>query len=154
MTPLFAVLFASIAGALLFFLAGYFLGRRPARSPVEALLSGPAETEWPAPALQALVARVVRDDVRAAVITDRQGFQVAGRGEHGDALAAFGAFLLDAGARARDGLPLSGVQTVCVRDLFQATVTVQPLFAAGPDLALVTLCSAQKLRDGNNEVGP
>ena len=84
--------------------------------------------------------RLARQDRRSdVVIADRQGFVVAGSGEHNEALAAFGALLLETGERARAALPLGLLEQVSVRDAQQVSVAVRPLHAASPDLLLATL---------------
>lgn len=80
--------------------------------------------------------------VRNAVIADELGLLVAASGsshEYCDALAALGAYLADVGSKTRDVLPLHEVRQVVVRDDRDMTLTVRPLAATEPGLALVTL---------------
>jgi len=94
-------------------------------------------------ALQSIVdAEIGRGRARSAVIADELGLLVAVSGaghEYGDALAAFGAYLADVGAKTRDVLPLHEVRQVTVRDDHDVTLTVRPIEAADHSFALVTL---------------
>jgi predicted regulator of Ras-like GTPase activity (Roadblock/LC7/MglB family) len=94
-------------------------------------------------ALQSIVDSEARSDsVKNAVIADELGLLVAASGsshEYCDALAALGAYLADVGTKTRDVLPLHEVRQVVVRDDRDMTLTVRPLAAAEPGLALVTL---------------
>ena len=74
-----------------------------------------------------------------AVITDGMGLIVASTGEYGDALAAYGAFLADVGAKTRDALPLHDLRQVIVQDDHDSILTVRPITSAEDNLALVTL---------------
>lgn len=79
---------------------------------------------------------------KSAVIADELGLLVASSGtdsEYVDALAAMGAYLADVGTKTRDVLPLHKVLQVVVRDEHDVTLTVRPLTADDPGLALVTL---------------
>lgn len=79
---------------------------------------------------------------KSAVIADELGLLVAASGadsEYVDALAAMGAYLADVGTKTRDVLPLHKVRQVVVRDEHDVTLTVRPLAADDPGLALVTL---------------
>ena len=97
-------------------------------------------------ALQSIVDREAQSScVRNAVIADELGLLVAASGsshEYCDALAALGAYLADVGTKTRDVLPLHEVRQVVVRDDRDMTLTVRPLAAAEPGLALVTLAVA------------
>jgi len=50
-----------------------------------------------------------------------------------------GAYLADVGSKTRDMLPLHQVSQVVIRDDHDVTLTVRPLAADDPGLALVTL---------------
>lgn len=75
--------------------------------------------------------------VRSVAIADALGFAVVGSGEHIDALAAFGAFIVNMGERAVALLPVEAAAQVSVRDANGVTCTVRAL--PGSELALVTL---------------
>jgi|GEM_PF-4372299 len=100
-------------------------------------------------ALQSIVDNEVRSNsVKNAVIADELGLLVAASGsnhEYCDALAALGAYLADVGTKTRDVLPLHEVRQVVVRDDRDMTLTVRPLAAAEPGLALVTLAVEPQL---------
>jgi hypothetical protein len=91
--------------------------------------------------LQRLVDRVgALPHVRVAVVTDTLGFLVAGGGEYGEALAAFGAFMNEVGARAARLLPLHAAYEVSIRDRQGVFLSTRLLDnAAQSDLSLVTL---------------
>jgi hypothetical protein len=76
-----------------------------------------------------------------AVITDELGLVVASKGEYGDALAAYGAFLAGVGAKTRDALPLRELRQLTIQDDYDTTLTVRPIDSAEDHLALVTLAS-------------
>jgi predicted regulator of Ras-like GTPase activity (Roadblock/LC7/MglB family) len=94
-------------------------------------------------ALQSIVDAETRmGRAKSAVIADELGLLVAASGatnEYGDALAAMGAYLADVGIKTRDMLPLHQVSQVVIRDDHDVTLTVRPLAADDPGLALVTL---------------
>ena len=94
-------------------------------------------------ALQSIVEAEVRTrGARSAVITDELGLVVAASAagsEHGDALAAFGAYLAEVGTKARRVLPLHEVRQVIVRDDRDVTLIVRPIDSEDHSLALVTL---------------
>lgn len=87
--------------------------------------------------LQHLVERIAEiKDVRSVALTDGLGFVVASTGEHTDELAAFGAYLANAGSRAETLLPFDHASEVLVRDRNGVVLATRAL---EPDLALVTL---------------
>lgn len=100
-------------------------------------------------ALQSIVdSEAQSSSVKNAVIADELGLLVAASGsshEYCDALAALGAYLADVGTKTRDVLPLHEVRQVVVRDDRDMTLTVRPLAAAEPGLALVTLAVEPQL---------
>jgi predicted regulator of Ras-like GTPase activity (Roadblock/LC7/MglB family) len=100
-------------------------------------------------ALQSIVDNEAQSSsVRNAVIADELGLLVAASGsshEYCDALAALGAYLADVGTKTRDVLPLHEVRQVVVRDDRDMTLTVRPLAASEPGLALVTLAVEPQL---------
>ncbi|HWL86945.1 MAG TPA: hypothetical protein VNO21_14145, partial [Polyangiaceae bacterium] len=90
--------------------------------------------------LQRFVDDVARSPtISAAALTDELGFLVAGNGEHTEALAAFGAYLTEAGARATGLLPMHVVQRVSVQDDWGITLTARTVASAPNELVLVTL---------------
>ncbi len=90
--------------------------------------------------LQQFVDDIMRSpSVSAAALTDELGFLVAGNGDHTEALAAFGAYLTEAGARACGLLPMHAVQRVSVQDDWGITLTARTVATAPNELVLVTL---------------
>jgi hypothetical protein len=90
--------------------------------------------------LQRFVDDVVKTpSVSAAALTDELGFLVVGVGDHTEALAAFGAYLTDAGARACGMLPMHAVQKVSIQDDSGITLTARTIASAPNELVLVTL---------------
>lgn len=90
--------------------------------------------------LQGVVDRLARlDSVQSIAITDALGFVVAGSGEHVDALAAFGAFIAEAGAKAEALLPFRTACEVAVRDRSGSVLVTHALDT--PDLSVVLLGS-------------
>lgn len=77
--------------------------------------------------------------VSAAALTDELGFLVVGGGDHTEALAAFGAYLTDAGARACGLLPMHAVHKVSIQDDSGITLTARTIASAPNELVLVTL---------------
>jgi len=77
--------------------------------------------------------------VSAAALTDELGFLVAGNGDHTEALAAFGAYLTEAGGRACGLLPMHAVQRVSIQDDSGITLTARTVVSAPNELVLVTL---------------
>jgi hypothetical protein len=77
--------------------------------------------------------------VSAAALTDELGFLVAGNGDHTEALAAFGAYLTEAGARACGVLPMHAVHRVSIQDDSGITLTARTVVASPNELVLVTL---------------
>lgn len=145
---------ASVAGAFLFAAAGYFiaLAKRQRPSAIVAAAALPPPPAIPKPdrietgelldsaSLQRFVDNVVKTPtVRSAALTDELGFLVVGQGEHTEALAAFGAFLTDAGERARGLLPINAVQKVSIEDSAGYTLTAHAIASAPHELVLVTL---------------
>lgn len=150
----------SIAGAALFFAAGVLYQRlrsalRDARSEraVDASPSGvrakrelvpahspAAEAGSRAELFQAILDRETDgSEYAGAVIADELGLVVAARGDYGDALAAYGAFLAGIGTKTRSELPLHELRQVIVQDDRDAALTIRPLAAVEDRLALVTL---------------
>jgi hypothetical protein len=97
-------------------------------------------------ALQAVVDQETASGrAKSAVIADELGLLVAASGvveDYGEALAALGAYIADIGSKTRDLLPLRTLRQVVVRDELDTILTVQPLAADDPGLALVTLAVA------------
>jgi hypothetical protein len=90
--------------------------------------------------LQQVIDRVARlPGVRAVALADDLGLLVAGAGDHGTALAAYGGFLAGVGTRAREHLPLTGLKRCAVEDENSTTICVSPL--RGAPLMLVTMSS-------------
>jgi hypothetical protein len=90
--------------------------------------------------LQRFVDDVVKTpSVSAAALTDDLGFLVVGVGDHTEALAAFGAYLTEAGARACGVLPMHAVQKVSIQDDSGITLTARTIASAPNELVLVTL---------------
>jgi predicted regulator of Ras-like GTPase activity (Roadblock/LC7/MglB family) len=81
-----------------------------------------------------------------AVIADELGLVVAAKGEYGDALAAYGAFLAGVGAKTRDALPLRELRQLTIQDDCDTTLTVRPIASAEDHLALVTLAAGSRER--------
>jgi predicted regulator of Ras-like GTPase activity (Roadblock/LC7/MglB family) len=119
--------------------ADAYASKRPPRKPTER----PPLISTRADALQLIVDTETEvGGAKSAVIADELGLVVAASGlvhEYGDALAALGAYLADVGSKTRDVLPLREVRQVVVRDDHDMTLTVRPLAAEDPGLALVTL---------------
>jgi predicted regulator of Ras-like GTPase activity (Roadblock/LC7/MglB family) len=91
-------------------------------------------------ALRAILERETSGGAFAgAVITDGLGLVVAARGEHAEALAAYGAFLAGVGAKARAALPLGELRQLTLQDENDTLLSVRPIASAEDDLALVTL---------------
>lgn len=144
---------SSIFGALLFALAGWFFARglyEKKRARIEAAehtrnaTAEARERSVPDHADNASIQRFVADVVRApsvsaAAVTDELGFLVAGSGEHAEALAAFGAYLTEAGARASGLLPIHEVRKVSIHDTAGVTLTARTIASAPNELVLVTL---------------
>lgn len=102
-------------------------------------------------ALRTILDRETRGNhYTGAVITDGLGLVVAATGEYGDALAAYGAFLAEVGAKTRDALPLHTLRQVIVQDDRDTTLTVRPIASTEDNLALVTL--AKGLGDASGAV--
>jgi predicted regulator of Ras-like GTPase activity (Roadblock/LC7/MglB family) len=119
--------------------ADAFASKRTPRKPIER----PAIVSTRADALQLIVdGETEVGGAKSAVIADELGLVVAASGlvhEYGDALAALGAYLADVGSKTRGVLPLRDVRQVVIRDEHDMTLTVRPLVAEDPGLALVTL---------------
>jgi predicted regulator of Ras-like GTPase activity (Roadblock/LC7/MglB family) len=97
-------------------------------------------SERPGTVLRAILAAETRgSEFSGAVIADELGLVVASTGEHGDALAAYGAFLAGVGAKTSDNLPLTELRQLIVQDENDTTLTVRPIAAANDNFALVTL---------------
>jgi predicted regulator of Ras-like GTPase activity (Roadblock/LC7/MglB family) len=92
--------------------------------------------------LEAMLERETRGRGYAgAVISDGLGLVVAASGEHAEALAAYGAFLLGVGKRARAALPLRELRKLTLQDEIDGVLTVRPIAAPDDELALVTLAA-------------
>ncbi len=145
MTPMTTVWIASAAGALLFFAAGFLLGRRPRRdaravgiTPPIAILAGPERTT--ADSLSALLGQLnASDHVRALALADELGLPIVGMGDDVSSLAAFAGFIGDVGRKAGELLPLGRVARVTVEDVNDAIVTATPYQAGDSRIALITL---------------
>jgi predicted regulator of Ras-like GTPase activity (Roadblock/LC7/MglB family) len=97
-------------------------------------------SERPGTVLRAILAAETRgSEFSGAVIADELGLVVASTGEHGDALAAYGAFLAGVGAKTSDNLPLTELRQLIVQDENDSTLTVRPIVASNDNFALVTL---------------
>lgn len=145
----------SFVGALLFFSAGAFYAlRRLSRvsdgAPLEPMSEpSPLRVEPPPVVMErsarsdvfhAILQAETRDaHLAGAVIADDAGLVVACTGEHGEALAAYGALLAGVGTKTRDGLPLRELRQVIVQDDQDMILTVRPIAAADDTFALVTL---------------
>ncbi|WP_394835549.1 hypothetical protein LVJ94_01300 [Pendulispora rubella] len=104
------------------------------------LSSAPAKPGLDGHSLQRFVDDAVRSpSVSAAALTDELGFLVASNGDHAEALAAFGAYLTEAGGRACGLLPMHAVQRVSVQDDTGITLTARTVASAPNELVLVTL---------------
>jgi len=100
----------------------------------------PAKPGFDGRSLQRFVDDAVRSpSVSAAALTDELGFLVASNGEHAEALAAFGAYLTEAGGRACGLLPMHAVQRVSVQDDTGITLTARTVASTPNELVLVTL---------------
>ncbi|WP_394824686.1 hypothetical protein [Pendulispora albinea] len=109
-------------------------------SDVAGELATPPASGLDGRSLQRFVDDVVRSQsVSAAALTDELGFLVAGNGDYTEALAAFGAYLTEAGARACGLLPMHAVQRVSVQDDSGITLTARTVASAPNELVLVTL---------------
>lgn len=115
-----------------------FVARPPSIRP-----SSPVAVSAHVRSLQSIVDTETRmGRAKSAVIADELGLLVAASGatnEYGDALAAMGAYLTGVGVKTRGILPLNEVSQVVVRDDHDVILTVRPLAADDPGLALVTL---------------
>jgi predicted nucleic acid-binding Zn-ribbon protein len=119
--------------------AAAFAGRRPRRFPHATPVPIPT-TGTRGDAFQSILDRETRHgNVHSVAIADELGLVVASTGAHGDALAAFGAYLAEVGAKTREVLPLSELRQVTVRDDRDVTLTVRPLETTESNLALVVL---------------
>jgi hypothetical protein len=113
--------------------------RRPSPTIPEYEDSGP-EGSMDNASLQRFVDDVARmPSVSAAALTDELGFLVVGTGDHTEALAAFGAYLTEAGARACGVLPMHAVHKVSIQDDSGITLTARTIASAPNELVLVTL---------------
>ncbi len=110
---------------------------------VPALASSPPSGDVAAPGTAGQIFQRLVDGagegIDTAVVADELGLVVASRGDHSDALAAFGAYLAHAGARAGEVLPLRDALTVTVQDAARRIVTVRPVASPHSELMLVTL---------------
>jgi predicted regulator of Ras-like GTPase activity (Roadblock/LC7/MglB family) len=110
-----------------------------ARPPAPPRLRAVPETSTEQ-SLQQVIDRVARlPGVRAVALADDLGLLVAGAGDHGTALAAYGGFLAGVGVRAREHLPLGGLRRCAIEDENATTICVSPL--RGAPLMLVTMSS-------------
>ena len=142
MTPSTTVWIASLAGAVLFFAAGFLLGRRPRRQErtivAPPLVVGPERTT--ADSLSALLGQLnAGDRVRALALADELGLPIVGMGDDVSSLAAFAGLIGDVGRKAGELLPLGRVARVTVEDDNDAIVTATPYQAGDSRIALVTL---------------
>ena len=142
---IWAWLLSALAAGLFFSAGVAWVKQRGARADARSdAARRPADIN--SDALQSIVEAEVRTrGAKSAVITDELGLVVAASSagsEHGDALAAFGAYLAEVGTKARRVLPLHEVRQVIVRDDRNMTLIVRPIESADHSLALVTLADA------------
>jgi F0F1-type ATP synthase membrane subunit b/b' len=129
-----------------------FAGRPPRRIP-RATPAPIPDSASRSDVFQSILENETRNDhVHSAVIADELGLVVASTGEYGDALAAFGAYLAEVGAKTREVLPLNALRQVTVRDDHNVTLTVRPLENAESNLALVMLTIGNDEMDEKEEV--
>jgi hypothetical protein len=131
---------ASVAGAFLFFAAGFLLGRRPRRVAVMAPIVVEMGAErTTSDSLSALLGRLhASDRMRALALADDLGLPIVGMGDDVSSLAAFAGLVSDIGRRAGEFLPLGRVIRVTVEDDRDATVTATPYQAGDSRIALIT----------------
>ena len=160
MTPMLLLWISAIAGAALFFAAGFLVARRRVgdlqaelralRGPVPVVAPPPMRVVSAAPradgqrytsdSLSALLDRLQASRGMCAVaLSDDLGLPIVGAGEDISSLAAFAGYIGDIGRKAGDFLPLGRVRRVTIEDEHDTTVTACP-FEAGPArIALVAL---------------
>jgi predicted regulator of Ras-like GTPase activity (Roadblock/LC7/MglB family) len=149
MTPALLAWVLSGLGAMLFFAAGVLFalsrGTRPVVPQAEVVPPRLEEEGFATgDILRQLLDRETQGSrLAGAVIADELGLVVASTGEHGDALAAYGAALVGLGAKTREALPLTQLRQVTVQDDRDMTLTVRPIAAAQDHFALVTLAAGQ-----------
>lgn len=135
---------AAVTGALLFFAAGFVLGRKPARRVVTAppiVVEVPREgsERYTAASLSALLGRLHQSDrMRALALADDLGLPIVGMGDDVSSLAAFAGFMSDVGRRAGELLPLGHVTRVTVEADNDVTLTATPYQAGESRIALIT----------------
>jgi hypothetical protein len=114
----------------------------PAPAPAEARPAVPRLRSVPEASteksLQQVIDRVARlPGVRAVALADDLGLLVAGAGEHGTVLAAYGGFLAGVGTKASEHLPIGLLRRCAIEDENSTTISVSPL--RGQPLMLVTM---------------
>lgn len=82
--------------------------------------------------------------LRGAVVADELGSVVVGSGDLAEALAAFGAYIKDAGARTDQLLPLEGVEEIDIRDRTGMLFCTRVISTQASELSLVLLASAEQ----------
>ena len=149
LSPMATVWIAAVAGAVLFFAAGFLIGRgRRAARPVSAVApTPPIVVELPresserttSDSLSALLGRLQRDDhMRGLALADDLGLPIVGMGDDVSSLAAFAGLISDVGRKAGEFLPLGRVTRVTVEDEQAHTVTATPYQAGDSRIALIT----------------
>ena len=81
--------------------------------------------------------------LKGAVLADEVGSLLIGTGELAESLAAFGAYIRDAGARTDRLLPLDGVEAVDIRDRAGVLLSTRVVLHDPMELSLVFLASAE-----------
>ncbi|HUS67456.1 MAG TPA: hypothetical protein VMZ28_23125 [Kofleriaceae bacterium] len=145
MTPMTTVWIASAVGALLFFAAGFALGRRPRRAertiaipPAIVVAQGGERTT--ADSLSALLGQLnASDRVRALALADDLGLPIVGMGADVSSLAAFAGLIGDVGRKAGELLTLGRVARVTVEDDDHHIVTATPYETGDSRISLITL---------------
>jgi predicted regulator of Ras-like GTPase activity (Roadblock/LC7/MglB family) len=136
-TLAFRWLLSGLAAGLFFYAGVLFAALRARRA---QRVTKPLDTRARGESLKAWLDRESAA-VSDAVIADELGLVVAAKGDYGDALAAYGAYIADVGERTRDALPLQTLRRVIIQDDHDTTLTVQPLNTDVDRLALVTLAN-------------
>jgi|SRR5690349_4818127 len=144
MTPMTTVWIASALGALLFFAAGFLLGRRPRRAERVVAIAPPivvtGAERTTADSLSALLGQLnASDRVHALALADELGLPIVGMGADVSSLAAFAGLIGDVGRKAGELLPLGRVARVTVEDVDDHIVTATPYQAGDSRIALITL---------------
>jgi hypothetical protein len=134
---------ASFAGAILFFVGGYFAGR--ARRPLVAeTASSPSPSvfvpEVATRDYEGLVSRIAANTgAQCVALADEQGFTIAGRGENQDGLAALSGVLLESAAKAHKLVKLGNVRRINVESEAGTAINAYPVAVGGNEVILATL---------------